>query len=101
MFKVLFNIIINLVATIIQIVLLPINAIITATLPDLTGKISSVVGTISTIFNNMNWALGLIPPILAETILFIITCEIARQTIYISTHALVRMWNVIQKLKFW
>lgn len=101
MFKALFSLIINLVASVIQIVCLPLNLAVSSALPDLTEKISFVTTQFSTIFNNINWALGLIPPILIETILFIITIEIAKHTIYLSTHTLLKVWNIVQKIKFW
>lgn len=101
MFKILFKIIINLLATVIQLIVWPINQLISATLPDLTNKIADVNSTITNVFNSMTWALGLLPPIIIETLLFIITIEIAKHTIYISTHTLVKVWNVLQKIKFW
>lgn len=101
MFKALFKIIINLVASIVQLVCLPLNAAITAALPDLSSKIQEVTSTFASVFNSLNWALGIIPPILQETILFIIVCEIAKHTIYISTHTLIKVWNIVQKIKFW
>lgn len=101
MFKALFSLIINLVASVIQIVCLPLNLAVSSALPDLTEKISFVTTQFSTIFNNINWALGLIPPILIETILFVITIEIAKHTIYLSTHTLLKVWNIVQKIKFW
>ena len=101
MFKALFNIIINLVASLIQIVVWPINQLIIATLPDLSSKLLFVSTQLNSIFDNLTWALGLVPPIIIETLLFIIAVEIAKHTIYISTHALVKAWNVLQKIKFW
>lgn len=101
MFKILFNIILNMLASVIQIIVWPINAVISSTLPDLTSKILEVTNTLNTVFDSITWALGLIPPILIETVLFIITIEIAKHTIFISTHTLVKVWNVMQKIKFW
>ena len=45
MFKILFNIIINMLATLVQIVVWPINQIITAALPDLSAQILNVTNT--------------------------------------------------------
>lgn len=42
MFKTLFNIIINLLATVVQIVMYPLNAIISSTLPDISDKLTEV-----------------------------------------------------------
>lgn len=101
MFKALFNIIINLLATVIQIAVLPINTIITNTMPDLSSKISEVISTINSVFTSISWALSLVPPQIISTLLFILTIEIAKHTIYVSTHTLIKVWNLFQKLKFW
>ena len=101
MFKALFNIIINLLATVIQIAVLPINAIITNTMPDLSSKISEVTSTFNSAFTSISWALSLVPPQIISTLLFILTIEIAKHTIYVSTHTLIKVWNLFQKLKFW
>lgn len=101
MFKALFNIIINLLATVIQLICWPVNQLITATLPNFSDKITQVTTTLNTIFNSITWGLGLLPPIVVETLLFIVTIEIAKHTIYISTHTLIKVWNVLQKIKFW
>lgn len=101
MFKVLFNIIFNLLATLIQIVCLPLNAIITNALPDLAPKIANITSTLGQVFQNIQWGLGLIPNVVIETLLFIVSVEIAKHTIYVSTHTLIKVWNLFQKLKFW
>lgn len=101
MFKALFNVIINMLATVIQIICWPINTIITNTIPDLSNQISSVSNTIGSVFSSLNWALGLVPPVIIETLLFIITIEVAKHTIFLSTHTLIKVWNVLQKIKFW
>lgn len=101
MFKALFNLIINLLATVIQIAVLPINAIITGALPDLSDKISDVTNTFNSAFTSISWALSLVPPQIISALLFILTIEIAKHTIYVSTHTLIKVWNLFQKLKFW
>jgi len=92
---------INMIATVIQIIVWPINEIISNTLPDISSKVLEVTGVFSTIFSSMSWALGLIPQPLLTTIIFIIGVEIAKHTIFRSTHLLINVWNVFQKIKFW
>lgn len=101
MFKILFDIIINLLATLIQIVLTPINLVITNTLPDLSDKILQVTNGIPNLFSGLYWALGFLPPGVLPVLLFILAVEIAKHTIFISTHTLIKVWNLFQKLKFW
>lgn len=101
MIQAIFQFLMNLLATVIQIIVWPINAIITATLPDLSGKIQSVAEVFATVFNTITWATGLIPDSIIGTIIFILTVEIAKHTIFTSTHTLLKVWNVLQKIKFW
>lgn len=101
MFKALFKIIIDLLATVIQIVVWPINTVISNTLPDLSDKILLVTNTLNSVFDSITWGLGILPNILVETLLFILLIEIAKHTIFVSTHTLIKVWNILQKIKFW
>lgn len=101
MFKALFNIIINLLATIIQLICWPINQIIITALPDLSTKITEVTNVFGTAFDGLSWAISAVPEQIVSTLLFIISIEIAKHTIFTSTHTLIKVWNVLQKLKFW
>lgn len=101
MFKALFNIILNMIASVIQIIVWPINQIIVNTMPDVSDKILLVTNTLNTVFDAITWGLGLLPPFVIETLLFILTIEIAKHTIFLSTHVLIKVWNVFQKIKFW
>ena len=101
MFKAFFNIIINMLASVIQIVCWGPNQLITMTLPDLSDKITFVTDNIGSIFNSISWGLGLLPTAVVEVLLFIVLVEIAMHTIFKSTHGLIKVWNVLQKIKFW
>lgn len=101
MFKALFTIIINMLASVIQIVCWPVNQIITNFMPNLSNSILQVTNTLNTVFDSLTWALGLIPPVIIETLLIIISIEIAKHTIFKSTHMLLKVWNLFQKVKFW
>lgn len=101
MIQAIFKFLMDLLATVIQIIVWPINAVITATLPDLSSKIQSVGEVFATVFNTITWATGLIPDSIIATVIFILTVEIAKHTIFTSTHTLLKVWNVLQKIKFW
>ena len=101
MIQAIFRFLLNLLATVIQIVVWPINAIIEATMPDLSNQIAQVTNGISSLFEGIGWALGFLPPGVLAVLLFMITVEIAKHTIFISTHTLIKVWNVLQKIKFW
>lgn len=101
MFKLLISLLINLIASIIQLIMTPFNLVIVNTMPDLSSKILQVTNGIPGILNYMNYALGMVPPGIIAVMLFILTCEIAKHTIFTSTHVLVKVWNILQKIKFW
>lgn len=101
MFSILFDIIINMIASVIQIIVWPINTIITNVLPDVSSKITEVTTMLNSVFDGLSWALGLVPNIVIVTLLFIVSIEIAKHTIFTSTHVLIKVWNVFQKIKFW
>ena len=101
MFKALFQLIMNMAGTIIQLVCYPINAVITSVLPDVSDKIQQVGQAIPTMFSGITWAVNILPTSVIVVLTFVITCEIAKHTIYIQTHTLIKVWNVLQKIKFW
>lgn len=101
MFKALFNIIIGLLSTLVQIVCLPINAVMKATMPDLTEKISFVTTNIPKYFSGVGFALSWLPDTIVGILVFIVAVEVAKYTIYLSVHGVIKIWNLFQKLKFW
>lgn len=101
MIKAILTVLINLMGTVVQVVTLPLNAIITATLPDLSDKITEATNNIPNIFSGMSWPLSFIPPYILTVLIFIVTCEIAKHTIKVSSHAIIKVWHVFQKIKFW
>lgn len=101
MFSAIINFFLNLVATLIQVILIPINLIITNVFPDLSIQVSQVSNGISELFSGIGWALGVLPPGVLPVLLFIITIEICKHTIWANAHMIVKVWNVLQKIKFW
>lgn len=101
MFATLFNLIINLLATLIQLICTPVNAIVATALPDVSNWLITASNGLVNIVNSMTWAIGLIPPAVKEVIAFVLVVEIAKHTIFMSTHVLTKVWTVMDKIKFW
>lgn len=101
MIQLFFNGIISILASLIQIIVYPINAIIVSTLPDLSSKIIEVSNSISSLFVGATWGLGVLPHTLIVTLVFIISVEIAKYSIFISTHIISLILNIIRRIKFW
>lgn len=91
----------NIIATLIQVISWPINELVSASVPDISEQINQVTTTFNTIFGGIGWALGFVPPVLLGTLTFILTIEICKHTIYLSTHTLINIWRLFQKIKFW
>lgn len=101
MFKLLFNGITSILANILSVICWPINQIITSALPDLSEKITYITNNLNSVFSGLSWAVSILPPVIVSSLLFILTLEVAKHTIFTSTHALLKVWNLIQKIKFW
>ena len=95
------NIFLTLISTVVQVVTYPINILLNELFPSFTNTIASVTSTLNTVFNAITWALGLVPSAIIDVLLFIIVVEIAKHTVFLSTHILLRLWNIFQKVKFW
>ena len=101
MIQLLFNSLIKLLTGLVKILVLPLNLLISSTLPNISTHITTTTNTITQFFTNLAWPLSIVPVGILNTLAFILLIEIAKHTIYISTHALIKMWNIFQKIKFW
>lgn len=101
MFKLLFNGLTSILANLLSVICWPINQIIENILPNFSDKITYITDNLSGIFSGVTWAISILPPVVITTLIFILTLEVAKHTIFTSTHALVKVWNLIQKIKFW
>lgn len=101
MIEKIFNVIINLLGSLVQLICFPINMIIVNLMPDLSSNIVEINNNLGTLFDSISWGLGLIPDIVKGTLILIISIEIVRFNIYISTKGILAVINIIKKLKFW
>lgn len=101
MFKLLFNGLTSILSNLLSIICWPINQLIINALPDISEKITYITDNLSFVFSGLSWSISILPPVLVSTLLFILTLEVAKHTIFTSTHALIKVWNLIQKIKFW
>lgn len=97
----LFNFILTIIMSVIQLICLPLNLLFENVFPDFTRYINIIEDGLSTAFSALSWAVSLIPPLTREIILLMITIEIALLAVFKSTHATAKVWKILQKLKFW
>lgn len=103
MFKALLNVILKAVQGVINVVLLPINALIEPLFP---SSITTAIGNFTTFVNtyigsSIGWFSSLFPPIFRSLVGLALTFTIAYYTFVWSYTAIIKIWNVIQKIKFW
>lgn len=101
MIQLFLSFLLNLLSTLIQLIVYPINLLLNNYLPGISNQLSTVTNTLNTVFDTITWGLGIIPISIINVLLFIILVEIAKHTVFISTHIILRIWNIFQKIKFW
>lgn len=101
MISIFFNFVGSILTSLVRIIVLPINLIITNLMPDLSSKILEVSTNIESLFTSLSWGLGLVPSSVVITLLFILSVEIARYSIYISTYGITLVFDIIKRIKFW
>lgn len=97
----LFNFILKIVMTIIQLICLPLNALFDNVFPDFDKYITIINNGLNSAFSPLSWAISIIPPLVREVLLFIFTIELSIVLIMKSTRLTARVWSILQKLKFW
>lgn len=97
----LFNLILTLLSTILQVLLLPLNALFNGVFPDLTNQVNQVVQGFSDALSGLSWAISVIPPVVRTTLLFIFTVEAGLFVVLRSTKMTSKLWKLIQKIKLW
>lgn len=96
-----FNFLLTIIMTIVQLICLPLNTIFNGVFPDFTSKIADIQTGLHYAFEHLSWAISLIPPMVREVMLFVFTIELSMLVIMRSTHMTAKIWNILQKLKFW
>lgn len=96
------NGILTIVTGLLDIILLPVNALIENIFPSM----ASAVGTFNNFVNNyvggsLAYFFSILPPIFRNLLTIWFTFVIAYYGIYYSYLAILKIWNVIQKIKFW
>lgn len=96
-----FNFLLSIIMTIVQLICLPVNALFNGLFPDFSSKLEMIDTALTSAYSNLSWAISIVPPLTRETLLFIFTIELSMLAIMKSTHLTSKVWNILQKLKFW
>lgn len=100
--KALMNVIMKLTTSVINIVLTPVNLLLEPLFPDsMINAISNFTNLLSRIGYIISWVTNLFPPIFKELLLLALGVTITYYTIAWSYSLIIKIYNVIQKIKFW
>lgn len=102
MIKALMKGIMKIVTSFIGIVLTPVNALISGIFPNFAGAISQFNSFVTNyVGGTIAYFSSILPPITRQVIALWLTFLIAYYTITWSYALIIKIYNVIQKIKFW
>ncbi len=97
----LFTFIINILISLVKVICVPLNLLFTTLMPNISDKVLELTSNINDLFVGVFWGLGALPNTLLVTLLFILSIEVARFTIYVSTLSIQWIFRLIKNIKFW
>lgn len=102
MAKVLFKVFFTIITTIVNIILLPLDSMMSGLFPDLTATINNFNVLVSQyIGGSFGWFAHFLPPTVKQLVLIYLTFLIAFYSFYWGYLALTKVWKLIKKIKFW
>lgn len=102
MIKALLKGILSMATSIVNLVLTPINSLVLALFPDMSLAITNFTNTINTyVGGSLAFVSQFIPPLTKSLLLFWLTFLIAYYGFIWSYTLIIKIYNVIQKIKFW
>ena len=102
MIKSLLNGILKVILMLLNIILIPINSLIENVFPSMVSAIQTFTNFINNIIgNNLVYFFHLFPPIFRSLLIIWFTFVIGYYTIYYTYLAILKIWDIIQKIKFW
>lgn len=102
MIKKILNGLLKMILKVLNIFLLPVNALIENIFPSMTNAINTFNNFVTNVLgNNLAYFFHLLPPIFRTLLFTWFTFVIAYYSIYYTYLAIIKIWSVIQKIKFW
>lgn len=102
MIKAIINGILNMTIKILDIVLIPVNALFTNLFPDVSSMISTFNNFVNTyIGGGLAYFFSLLPPIFRGLLSTFITFTIAYYGVYYAYVGIKKVFDIIQRVKFW
>lgn len=102
MFKILFEVLFSVIVSIVNIVLSPINALVSNLFPGFATMISSFNYVLNNIIGDgVSYFFSILPPNCRGFIILYLTFLISYYTISISVHGFIKVYAIIKNIKIW
>lgn len=102
MIKLFFQLFLKLIKSIVNILLLPVNALITNLFPSFSTMISSFNNAVTTVIGGgLGWFSHLLPPVCKSMIVLYLGILIAYYSIAFSVHLILKVIHIIKEVKIW
>lgn len=100
-----FKVLLKFIASLVGLILTPIDLVISALFPSVNDYISTLIALLANVFSRITpyiyWITHLIPPATFASIQAFIYVSIAIYTATISIHAIIKIFKIIQNIKIW
>lgn len=102
MAKAIFNVFFKVIKSIVDIFMLPINALVVNLFPDLSNILTVFNSSLTKVVGpTLGWFAHLLPPTARVLILLWLSILIGYYTITYSVHLIIKVIHIIKKLKIW
>ena len=102
MIKALLNGLLSIITSLLNIFLLPINALIENIFPDMASAISTFNTFVNTyVGGTLSYFFSILPPTFRGLLALWFTFVISYYGIYYTYTGIIKIWSIIQKIKFW
>lgn len=92
----------KLIKTIVDVLLMPLNVVFAALLPDVTSVINNFNNAVTTLVgSNLSYFSSMLPPITRATILFYFLVLIGYYGASFTIHIIMKVFIIIKKIKIW
>lgn len=102
MIKAILKGILNMIVKLVDLFLLPINLIFKNLFPDMSNAIAQFTSFVNNYVGSVfSYFFSIFPPIFRSILVIWITFLITYYTIHFTYITAIKVWNIIQKIKFW
>lgn len=102
MIKAILNGILNALTGVVNFLLTPINVLFVTLFPSMTNSIANFNNFVTTFFGTgLGWFFHLLPPLFRTTLITWLLFVISYYTIYYVYIGYLKIFSIIQKVKFW